>query len=134
MSLLSFDFFVLVGAVLIAYYLLPLRHRWIALLAASALFYLCGGVKETALVILIAVFSFCMAHVIQKAEKGRKKRLALALAVVVLLSVLAFIKICGHYNAFGDRLIVPIGLSYFSLSIIGYLLDVYWRKEEAERN
>lgn len=134
MSLLSFDFFVLVGAVLIAYYLLPLRHRWIALLAASALFYLCGGVKETALVILIAVFSFYMAHVIQKAEKGRKKRLALALAVVVLLSVLAFIKICGHYNTFGDRLIVPIGLSYFSLSIIGYLLDVYWRKEEAERN
>lgn len=30
--------------------------------------------------------------------------------------------------------IIPVGFSYYSLSLIGYLADVYWRKEKAEKN
>ena len=38
MSILSFDFLVFTAAVVLIYYLLPLKVRWLALLAASGVF------------------------------------------------------------------------------------------------
>ncbi len=38
----------------------------------------------------------------------------------------------GHISAV--NLILPLGISYYTFQTIGYLLDVYWGREEAERN
>ncbi|MCR4781303.1 MAG: MBOAT family protein [Lachnospiraceae bacterium] len=32
------------------------------------------------------------------------------------------------------KILVPIGISFYSMQAIGYLLDVYWKRIEAERN
>lgn len=85
---------------------------------------------------------------IQKRHKGQCRHLA-AFGIVFLLVLYGYCKYSAMLvSAIGDLLvalgkggpisvwevIVPLGLSYYTLSLIGYLLDVYWRKQTHERN
>ncbi len=66
------------------------------------------------------------------------------LALFLILVVWIYVKTGKYFNltaANGLRnfrlfknVIVPLGISYYSLSSIGYLLDVYWRKVKPEHN
>ncbi len=74
----------------------------------------------------------------------RRKRCLTVLTVISLLSILGVFKyldffmgtlakIAGkEWNAF--RLILPIGISFYIFSAIGYVLDVSWGNMEAERS
>ena len=75
--------------------------------------------------------------------KKKAKRYFLA-ALFLILGVWIFVKIgrlagLDSVKTFSDvingkGIIVPLGISYYSLSVIGYMLDVYWRKAKAEHN
>ncbi|MCR5119913.1 MAG: hypothetical protein K6B44_09915 [Lachnospiraceae bacterium] len=134
MSLVSFRFFALTGVAVLVYYLLPLKYRWTAILASSLFFYYSLGSSALIPVICISVFSYIMGLVIEKSDESRKRKTLISIAVIVLLSILALVKLSGHFSTLSQYIIVPTGISYFSLSIIAYLLDVYWKKEKAERS
>jgi len=85
----------------------------------------------------------------KKAFKSRvqtKKRRVMLLAVIVNLGILAFLK---YYNflagslaeALGGqgplpmlKLLLPLGISFYTFQAVGYVLDVYHEKVEAEKN
>lgn len=134
MSLISFGFLVLVGLALCVYYIVPMNYRWCILLIASLVFYVYSGRRAMIIAAIIVNFSYYMAIQIEKSTDGRKRKIVLSLSVVILLTVLALIKIGGRIDSLAGYLIMPMGISYFSLSIIGYLLDIYWKKDTAERN
>lgn len=83
---------------------------------------------------------------LQSANKKRCKRI-LTLGVLVILGTLLFLK---YYNFFADtvsavtkltgfrvprlRLLLPLGISFYSLQAIAYMTDVYRGKIEAERH
>lgn len=73
----------------------------------------------------------------------RKERRILIFGILTLLAVLGYIKYChfflenvnGLLGSFGvgrklliRRIIAPIGISFYTLQAIGYMVDVYWEK------
>ena len=134
MSFVSLNFFLLTAISLLVYHLLPSRARWCVLLLSSLVFYAFNGPEALAIVLVTAFFSYRMAISIEKNPDSGKRKLILSVSIIILLAVLAFIKFAGRITSLTASIIVPMGISYYSLSIIGYLLDVYWKKETAEKN
>lgn len=84
-----------------------------------------------------------------KKKYQKKGRAVLATGVLLLLAVLGYLK---YYNFFVDNisavteslslplsfeaksLILPIGISFYTLQAVGYMADVYWGKIKAEEN
>ncbi len=91
-----------------------------------------------------AVLAGKEAHNLKKAYRQREKRV-LIFGIVMLLAVLAYLK---YYNFFAANvnvlathlgraeilpkksLLLPIGISFYTLQAIGYMVDVYWGKVE----
>lgn len=134
-SFVSFPFILFVFFLALLYYVFPLKKRWIVLLFGSACFYLTAGMTGFVMLLLTSSLvwagGICIGYT-QK-EYKRKRRFYLFTAITVLLSVLLFAK-CHSLFQWKFSYIVPLGLSYYTFSAIGYLADVYWGKEKAERN
>ena len=128
MSILSLEFLVLAAAVILVYYLLPLKIRWIALLCGSAAFIAFAGRYSAAHLSAVALILWGGGLLL----RWKKSKLILALLLILDLGAMAFLK---YYPALsGAELLLPLGLSYFTFQSAGYLIDVYRRKAEAQKN
>ncbi|MCD7765590.1 MAG: hypothetical protein LUH53_03605 [Lachnospiraceae bacterium] len=74
-------------------------------------------------------------------KKKTKRLVVIALAGMIGVLVLCktYSKILGLWEAVTGAellltIIVPLGISYYTFSSVGYLLDVYWRKTKPEKN
>lgn len=85
---------------------------------------------------------------VKKQYKAKEKRVLIA-GIVILLGILAYLKYCNffiqninrifaasgsgfHLNP--QNLLIPIGISFYTLEAIGYMADVYWGRIKAEHN
>ncbi len=126
------------------------EHRKYTLLIASWIyFYLCSGWLILYL-IGTTVFIWLMGLAIGRCEnQKRRMHLLLILGLIVLFGLLLFTKYTGFFsgmvNAWTSRMIgsnlipkvsilVPIGISFYTLEAVGYLLEVYWGRIEADRS
>lgn len=75
-----------------------------------------------------------------KAKIKSIRKTILIITVVLYVAVLAVLKLLSPTSflpdAFTDsiNIIIPLGISYYTLQIIGYLADVYWNGVKAETN
>jgi len=148
MAFISREFAIFFTIVAVAYFLLPQRLRWMWLLAASVYFY---GAAEPIFVVQIiaaAVATYYFGLQIQNAPDQARKRSLLTIGVCLLVANLAVFKYTGFLNeslrgAFGFlglsypvpsiSILLPIGISFYTFLLIGYLVDVF-RGTQAERH
>ena len=102
-------------------------------MTGSILFYLSGGEKVLVYTIVLAVVAYIVAIQIEKSIETRR-RVYMLLGVSFFIIFLAIVKLCSYLSVSTSFFVVPMGLSYYTLSIIGYILDVFWGKDKAEHN
>lgn len=147
MAFVSVQFLVFFSAVAIAYFTLPVKFRWLALLAASIYYYATAGLAYLGVIGVASLLTFWFALAIEQTEAGARKRLMLAAIICVVAANLAVFKYLGfindvvhalaskvglHYEAPQFSIIAPLGVSFYSLQLIAYVVDVA-RGEKAER-
>lgn len=175
MNYTSLNFILFVALTVLVYFLFPLKkQKWTVLLVASYIFYLFAGYKYVAFILFTTVSTYLFALWINRIgvksketlklnkqtwDKDKKKkfknsikhkkRLVMALVLVVNFGILAFLK---YYNFFAGslndvmgmfgigfsaptlKLFLPLGISFYTFQSMGYIVDVYREKVAPEKN
>ena len=97
----------------------------VILLIVSILVYLSFGIIP----FLFIVFSTLSTFIVGKYVKGRKW--LLIIAILINVGILGFFKFFATYST---NWFVPLGISYYTLQVISYLIDVYNGKYKYEKN
>lgn len=117
----------------------------IVLLAFSLLFYAWGEPVYVWLMILSIAFNWAFGYAISRCRKKTSKKLLLILDLALNIAILGFYKYEGFLahninRAIGEEFIaelnlaLPIGISFFTLQAITYVVDVYRGKVNAQKN
>lgn len=132
---------------LAAYQIAPQKWRRRVLLGFSYLFFWLLSGKLIVYLLGTTVFVHCMGIWLDSIRSEKKKaRRVLTFGILVLLGVLAYLK---YYNFFVEnvtgifgnalpftlaekKILMPVGISFYTLQAIGYMADVYWGKIRAE--
>lgn len=128
MSILSLEFLLFAACVVLLYYLLPRKVRWMVLLLGSVAFVCLNGWHSALHLTLVALLMWGGALVLQR----KRSKLLLALLLLLDLGAMTLLKFAPLLGA--SDLLLPLGLSYFTFQSAGYLIDVYRGKVQPQRN
>lgn len=157
MSFITIEFLLFVLAILLAYFLVPKQYRWIVLLIGNIVFYLFAGWRYSFYLLFTSLSVWGGALLIsrfkKKAEdlidKEKSKTLGwakLTVAIVIILNIgilfvlkylewtTGIVNSLFHTSLPMIHLIVPLGISFYTFSSLGYLIDIYREMYEPEKN
>lgn len=130
--------------VLALYYLLPtLRIRNVLLIIVSLLFYAYGEPVYVLLMIASIIINYIFGRLLGT-ENKKKRQWILAIAVIINIGLLVVFKyldmMVQTINQLSGSeiplagLALPIGISFFTFQALSYVIDVYRREVEPQKN
>src|SRR5438876_3684873 len=141
----SFQYWIFFLIVAVLFYSIPFRAGKVLLLCASYVFYMWWDPRFIILILTSTVVDYYLG-ILLEAASGRRKKVLLAVSLVVNLGILGFFK---YYDFFAGSLaallhipkssivlqvVLPVGISFYTFASLSYTFDVYWGKMKAVRN
>lgn len=131
------------------YWLMPHHTRWFLLLCASYYFYMSWKPAYIVLILFTTFISYAAARLIEREPLRKKQRWILITALVLCIGILFFYK---YFNFFSItlstlasrflipvhpvtvKLLLPVGISFYTFQTLSYVIDVYRGTVKAERH
>lgn len=145
----SISFLIFFPTVVVLYFLMPQKYRWVFLLAASYYFYMCWKAEYIVLIIVSTVIDYYAGIKMEQAKEKIKKRRFLFLSLMSNLGLLftfkyfnfftnSFESVLNNFNIFYDspmfKMLLPVGISFYTFQTLSYSIDVYRGERKAERH
>ena len=138
-------FFAIIGVI---YFAIPLRFRWMLLLFGSYVFYVSWEPSYALLLAFLTIVNYYLAIRLGKSVTSRGRKAVLTLTIIINAGLLFSLKYLGffaeslraafhHYGIAASipvlSIALPVGISFYTLKIMNYTIDVYRGKKEPEK-
>ena len=147
MTFNSWQYLLFLPVVVLVYFLLPHKIRWIWLLAVSYFFYMMWNPWLAFLILGTTLVAYGAALLMRKDPKRRKLYLIITL-VVCLGTLFTFKYLTFFLNSIVDLInlfpihlehpsidiILPVGISFYTFQTLSYVIDVYRGDFEPEKH
>ncbi|WP_187260540.1 MBOAT family O-acyltransferase [Pontibacter beigongshangensis] len=147
----SFEFLVFFPTVVLLYFLLPHRFRWVVLLFASYTFYMFWRVDYAIILVISTLIDYLCSNMMDRhSEENRARRKPwLWLSLLSNLGILFTFKYYNFFNAAARdlaqvldlpyaapafELLLPMGISFYTFQTMSYSIDVYYGRIRAEKH
>ena len=144
----SFYFLVFFSIITILFFALPFNYRKYLLLGASYFFYMLWKPEYGLLLLVSTVLSYGVAIFIAK-KKFEERKKYVWICLFINLAILFFFKYFNFFNhSFRSvfsyfhfaypvpdmlKVLLPVGISFYTFETISYVLDVYYERREPEK-
>ena len=145
----TFEFLLFFTVVFGGCFFIPQHRRWVFLLASSYVFYMSWNWKYMFLIVATTATTYLAGITLGQASSEGRRKLVLAACVTVNLGLLAIFKylnfFIGTVNDIGHfvgtawdiptvRLLLPVGISFYTFQALSYAIDVYRKNTQVERH
>lgn len=126
-----------------------LRLQNLFLLLCGYIFYGSWDWRFVGLMMFSSVMDYTFGLAVENSDSERKRKMILTASVVINLGILGFFKYFNffidnfrqllglmhlHADLFTLRVILPVGVSFYTFQSMSYIIDVYRREIKAEKN
>lgn len=146
----SFEFLEFFLVAFALYWIIPRwRGRKLFLLAASYYFYACWNPPFVVLLLISSTIDYLVGRALAASESARRRKMLVSVSCITNFGILAAFKypafLLGTWHSlipggndamplWVSRIVLPVGISFYTFHGVSYILDVYRGKIEAKRS
>lgn len=154
MTITSFGFLIMILLGMILYYLLPKSWQWIELLFLSVLFYFWAATPYTIVYLIISTVAAYIAtnyEFLPKLQGKENKTVTVIIGLTILVNIGLWLVLKGSglwkpifiragSAVTGENIMAEwsfaaaLGMGYYTLQVIGYVLDCHWGNIKPQKN